>query len=74
MLPGWPALCLVCQRVRGCLAYIRKACASEAGTQTDKDQASLTLVHISEIGLRSCGHVLASREVTVASLWLFSFL
>lgn len=43
---------------------------SLAGTQTDKDQASLILLHILETVWSLYGHVLASKVVIVASFYL----
>lgn len=62
MLPGWPALCLVCQRERGVVWPTSERPVCLCGRDADKDQASLTLVYISETAVGLYGHVLASQE------------
>lgn len=68
MLPGWPALCLVCQG-EGLFGLHQKG-LWVCGRDTDKDQAGLTLVQISETALGLYGHVLASKVVIVESFCL----
>lgn len=68
MPPGRPALCLVCQG-EGLFGLHQKGLCVCGCRDTDKDQASLTLVQISEtcaLGLH--GHVSASQEVIVIFL------
>lgn len=64
--PAGQHSCLVCQRERACLAYIRKACLSVAGTQTKTRQVwHWFTLQRQRWGLY--GHVLASQEVVVVS-------
>lgn len=72
MLPGCPALCLVCQREREGLFGLHQKGLWVCGRDADKDQASLTLVDISETAFGLCGRVLASQEVIVVSFCLVS--
>lgn len=65
MPPGRPVLCLVCQG-EGLFGLHQKGLCVCGSGDTDKDQASLTLVQISEtcaLGLH--GQISASQEAIV---------
>lgn len=71
MLPGWPALCLVCQGEGLFGLHQEGLCVCDKGGR-DKEQAGQTLVQISEAVLSMHGQVLASLRETDVSLSLLS--